>query len=81
MTGWRSCRTCRERSECIPEHSRNRLLSASIRYKEDPVKVRCLRILQGSRHDGCEIEFANGVTIGREYVVLGVSANEVEGAK
>ena len=45
------------------------------------MKVRCLRVLQGGCHDGPEITDSGTLTVGCEYVVLAVWANEVEGAK
>jgi hypothetical protein len=43
------------------------------------MKVRCLRILEGGRNTGVELEAHTSIHIGGEYVVLGLSANSDEG--
>lgn len=46
-----------------------------------PVKVRCIRILEGGRHDGREIDSSSQVTVGAEYVVLAIWSSPSSGTE
>jgi|SRR6478609_3696319 len=43
------------------------------------MKVKCLKILQGGRRNGREIQSSGSIHIGGEYVVLAMSAHAADG--
>lgn len=43
------------------------------------MKVRCIRLLLGGRYGGAPVESSDSVTVGREYVVLAMRAQIVDG--